>query len=60
MGERKFDHNSLSHMTKMASLPIYDKNLKKKKNHLLWNQKVDDLESWYAALGTRVLPSLFK
>ena len=30
------------------------------KNHLLWNQKVDDLESWYAALGTQVLPSLFK
>ena len=58
MGERKFDHNSLSHMTKMAALPIYDK--KAKKNHLLWNQKIDDLESWYAALGTRVLPSLFK
>ena len=26
---------------------------------LLWNQKADDLESWYAASGTWVLPSLF-
>ena len=47
---------TLGHMTKMAAMPIYGKNLK---NHL-WNQKVDDLESWYAALGTRVLPNLFK
>ena len=29
------------------------------KNLLLWNQKADDLESWYVALGTLVLPSLF-
>ena len=31
-------------------------------NLLLWNQKADDLESWYAASGIRVLhlPSLFK
>ena len=27
---------------------------------LLWNQKADDLESFYAASGTWVLPSLFK
>ena len=27
---------------------------------LLWNQKADDLESWYAASGTWVLPCLFK
>ena len=33
---------------------------KKLKNLLLWNQKADDLESWYVALGARVLPSLFK
>ena len=26
----------------------------------LWNQKADDLESWYAALGTQILPNLFK
>ena len=30
------------------------------KNLLLWNQKADDLETWYAASSTRVLPSLFK
>ena len=27
---------------------------------LLWNQTDDDLECWYAASGTQVLPSLFK
>ena len=41
----------------LRSIPIYGKNLK---NLLLWNQKVDDLESWYAALGTQVLPNVFK
>ena len=46
--------NGPGHLTKMAAMPIYGKNLK---NHLLWNQKVDDLESWYAALDTRVLPN---
>ena len=60
MGGTKFHYNGLGQMTKMAVMPIYGKNLKKKKKNLLWNQKVDDLESWYAALGTRVLPSLFK
>ena len=30
------------------------------KNLFLRNQKADDLETWYAALGARVLPSLFK
>ena len=29
-------------MTKMAAMPMYGKNLKKK--YLLWNQKADDLE----------------
>ena len=33
-------------MTNMAAMPIYGKNLKT----LLRNLKVDDLESWYAAL----------
>ena len=37
-------------MTKLAAMPIYGKNLKK---NLLRNQKDDDLETWYAALGTR-------
>ena len=48
--------NRPGQMTKVATMPIYGKNLK----NLLWNQKADDLESWYAASGTQVLPSLFK
>ena len=40
-------------MTKMAAMPKYGKNLKQ--NLLLQNPKVDDLETWYAALGARVL-----
>ena len=34
--------------------------VKSSKNHLLWNQNADDFENLYAALGTQVLPSLFK
>ena len=49
--------NGPGHMTKMATMPIYGKNLKK---NLLRNQKADDLETWYAASGAQVLPSLFK
>ena len=41
-----------NHMTKMAAMTI--------KNVLLWNQNANDLDSWYAASGTWVLPSLFK
>ena len=48
--------NGLCHMTTMAAMLIYGKNLK---NLLLWNQKADDLESWYAASGIRVLRTLF-
>ena len=36
--------NGSGHMTKMAAMPIYGKNLKK--NLLLQNPKVDDLETW--------------
>ena len=43
--------NGPGHMT------IYGKNLK---NLLLRNQKTDDLETWYATSGARVLPSLLK
>ena len=46
-----------NHMTKMASRPIYEKNLD---NLLLWNQEADDLETWYTALGTQVFSKLFK
>ena len=44
-------------MTKVATMPIYGKNLK---NLLLQNQATDDLEIYYVALCTRVLPRLFK
>ena len=30
------------------------------KNLLLRNQEADALETWYTALGTQVLPNLFK
>ena len=53
-GGTKVCSNGLGHMTKMAAMPIYGKNL------LLWNRKADDLETWYAASSTQVLPSLFK
>ena len=45
-------------MTKMAATPIYGK--KTFKNLLLQNQKADDLETWYVALGMWGLLSLFK
>ena len=56
-GGTKVCSNGSGHMTKMVAMPIYGKNLK---NLLLWNQKAYDLETWYVALGARVLPSLFK
>ena len=56
-GKIKVYSNGPCHMTKMAAMPIYGKNLK---NLLLRNQKADDLETWYAALSARVLPNLFK
>ena len=49
--------NGLGHMTNMAAMPIYGKNLK---NLLLQNQSTDDLEIWYVALSMQVLPRLFK
>ena len=42
--------NGQSHMTKMAAMPIYGKNLK---NLLLQNQKSYDLETWHVSLGTQ-------
>ena len=44
-------------MTKLTAMPIYGKNLK---NHLLYKQKADALETWYAASDARVLPRLLK
>ena len=40
-------------MTKMAAMPIYGKNLKKSSS---LEPKADDLETWCASSGARVLP----
>ena len=56
-GGTKVCSNGPGHMTNMAVMPIYGKNFN---NRLLWNQKADGLESWFAALGIRVLPNVFK
>ena len=50
MGERSCS-NGPGHMTKMATMPIYGKNLKK--IFFSGKQKAHDLESCYAALGTQ-------
>ena len=57
-GETKVYSNGPGHLTKMAAMSIYGKNLKK--NLLLRNQTTDDFEILYATLGAQVLPSLFK
>ena len=56
-GGMKVRSNGPGHMTKMATMPIYVTNHKKS---FLQNQKADVLETWYAALGARVLPNIFK
>ena len=53
-GGTKVCSNGPGHMTKVAAVPIYGKNL------FLRNQKADDLKTWHASLGARVLPSLLK
>ena len=47
--------NDHGHMTKMAAMPICGRTVK----NLLRNQKADDLETWYVASDTQVLPILF-
>ena len=67
-GGTKIYSNGLGHMTSMASMPIYGNNNKKYsalerktiKNILLWNEKANDFESWYALLGAQVQSSVFK
>ena len=49
--------NGLGHMTNMAAMPIYGKNLK---NLLLQNQQTNDLETWYVASCMGVVPKLFQ
>ena len=55
-GGTKVCSNDPGHMTKMAIVLMYGKNLK---NLLLLNQKVDDLKTCYVASGTQVLLNLF-
>ena len=55
-GGTKVCSNGLGHMTKVAAMPIYGKNLKTSS----LDQKADDLETWYAAFCAQVLQSLFK
>ena len=57
MGEWKFAQMVLVTWPRWPPCPCTVKNLK---NLLLWNQKADDLESWYAWSGVRVLPTLLK
>ena len=67
-GGTKVYSNGLGHMIKTAAMLIYGKNKIKtaamliygKNNLLLRNQKADNIETWYAASGARVLPNLFK
>ena len=56
-GGTKVCLNGPGHMATMAAMAIYGKNLKKSSS---LEPKADDLESLYAASGTRVVPSLFK
>ena len=46
--------NNPGHMTKMAAMPIYFKNL------LLQNQKAYDFETWHEALRNGGLQNLYK
>ena len=46
MGGMKACSNGPGHMTKMAAMPIYGKNLK---IFFVGTKKTDDLKTWYAA-----------
>ena len=56
-GGTKVYTNGQGHMTDMAAMSLYFKNLK---NILVCNQKADDLQCWYAASSTQVLTNLIK
>ena len=49
--------NGQGHMTKLAAMPIYGKNLK---NLLFQNQMSYDLETWHVASVTQALQDLYK
>ena len=55
--ETKVCINGPGHMTKMAAMPIYGKNLKKSS---LQNRRADFHETWYVASGTPAHHSLYK
>ena len=48
----------LGHMISMVIMCPYM--AKTFENLLLWNQMADDLETWYAPVGTWALPNLLK
>ena len=53
----KIHTNEFGHMTNMAAMPIYGKNLKKSSTP----EAIDQwLETWCVALSMRLLPRLFK
>ena len=56
-GGTKVCINGPGHMSKMAAMPIYGKDLK---NLLLQNQRADFHETWYVASGTPAHHSLYK
>ena len=56
-GGTKVCINGPGHMTKMAAMPIYGKNLK---NLLLQNRQANFHEIWYVASGTPARHSLYK
>ena len=57
MEERNYAQMFLVTWPRWPPCPYMVKTLK---NHLLWNQKANDLETWHATLGAQVLPSLLK
>ena len=56
-GGTKVYINGPGHMTNMAAMPIYGKNLKK---ILFQNQMTYDLETWHVASVIQALQSLYK
>ena len=57
IGERKFIQLVEVTWQRWPPCPYMVKTIK---DIFLWNRKADDLETWYTALSTRVLPSMFK
>ena len=58
-GGMKVSTIGLCHMTKMATMSMYGKNLQKPSS-LERKEKADDLETFYTASGTQAQPNLLK